>query len=65
MISCVPLIIEKIFKNNIIPQVDNKIGKLIFKLPVISDKVKEKVRKHALEAFGGNFIEILIGGSSI
>lgn len=63
VISCVPLIIEKIFKNNIIPQVDNKIGKLIFKLPVISDKVKEKVRKHALEAFGGNFIEILIGGA--
>ena len=27
VISCVPLIVEKIFKKNILPKVDNKLGK--------------------------------------
>ena len=63
IIACVPLIVEKIFKKNILPQVDNKLGKLLLKLPIISDKIKEQIRQQAMEVFGGNFIEIVIGGA--
>lgn len=63
VIACVPLIVEKIFKKNILPKVDNKIGKLLLNLPIISDKIKEQIRQQAMEVFGGNFIEIVIGGA--
>ena len=63
VIACVPLIVEKIFKKNILPKVDNKHGKLLLNLPIISDKIKEQIRQQAMEVFGGNFIEIVIGGA--
>lgn len=63
VIACVPLIVEKIFKENILPKVDNKLGKLLLNLPIISDKIKEQIRQQAMEVFGGNFIEIVIGGA--
>lgn len=63
VIACVPLIVEKIFKKNILPKVDNKLGKLLLKLPIVSDKIKEQICAQAREVFGGNFIEIVIGGA--
>lgn len=63
VIACVPLIVEKIFKKNILPKVDNRLGKLLLKLPIVSDKIKEQIRTQAMEVFGGNFIEIVIGGA--
>lgn len=63
VIACVPLIVEKIFKKNILPKVDNKLGKLLLHVPIISDKIKELIKQKAMEVFGGNFIEIIIGGA--
>lgn len=63
VIACVPLIVEKIFKKNILPKVDNKLGKLLLHVPIISDKIKELIKQKAMEVFGRNFIEIIIGGA--
>ena len=63
VIACVPLNVEKIFKKNILPKVDNKLGKLLLHVPIISDKIKELIKQKAMEVFGGNFIEIIIGGA--
>lgn len=63
VIAYVPLIVEKIFKKNILPKVDNKLGKLLLHVPIISDKIKELIKQKAMEVFGGNFIEIIIGGA--
>ena len=63
VISCVPLIVEKIIKKNILPRVDNTIGKLLLRIPIVNDKIKESARKEAMEIFGGQFDEIIIGGA--
>ena len=63
VISCVPLIVEKIIKKDILPRVDSKIGKLLLKVPILSDKIKSLARQAAMEIFGGNFDEIIIGGA--
>jgi len=63
VISCVPLIVEKIIKKNILPRVDNKIGKLLLHVPIVNDKIKASARKEAMKIFGGNFDEIIIGGA--
>ncbi len=63
VISCVPLIVEKIIKKNILPMVDNRIGKLLLRMPLINDRIKADARKKAMEIFGGEFDEIIIGGA--
>ena len=37
---------------NILPKVDNKLGKLLLHVPIISDKIKELIRQKAMEVFG-------------
>ena len=59
VISCVPLIVEKIIKKDILPKVDSKIGKV----PIVNDNIKSLARQAAMEIFGGNFDEIIIGGA--
>ena len=63
VISCVPLIVEKIIKKDILPKVDSKIGKLLLKVPIVNDKIKSLALQAAMEIFGGNFDEIIIGGA--
>lgn len=63
VISSVPLIVEKIIKKEILPRVDNKIGKLLLRMPIVNDKIKADIRRRAMDVFGGNFDEIIIGGA--
>ncbi|MBO5250687.1 MAG: AMP-binding protein [Bacteroidaceae bacterium] len=63
IICSVPLVIEKIIKKNILPKVDNRLGKLLLTVPIISDHIKQQIRTQAKEMFGGNFEEIIIGGA--
>ena len=63
VISSVPLIVEKIIKKDILPRIDNTIGKLLLRMPLINDRIKSEARRKAMEIFGGNFDEIIIGGA--
>ena len=38
--------------------------KILLKVPIINDKIKAAVREHMIQAFGGNFYEIIIGGAA-
>jgi len=53
IMSCVPLVIEKIFKKEVLPKIDSKLGKLLLHIPIISEKIKEKARTESLRLFGG------------
>ena len=63
IIACVPLIVEKIIKKDIIPQVDNRLGRLLLRVPLLNDKIKAELKKRAMEVFGNNFDEITVGGA--
>ena len=63
LISCVPLIVEKIIKKEVLPRVDNRIGRLLLRVPFINDKIKNDARRTAMEIFGNNFEDIIIGGA--
>ena len=63
VIACVPLIVENIIKKEILPRVDNRIGKLLLRVPVVSDHIKAAARREAMAIFGGEFDEIIIGGA--
>lgn len=64
VIACVPLVIEKIVKKEILPRIDSKIGKLLLRVPIINEKIKERVREESIRLFGENLQEIIVGGAS-
>jgi long-chain acyl-CoA synthetase len=64
IIIAVPLIIEKIIKKNVLPKLEKLSMRLLLKVPVINDKIKQTVCKQVIQAFGGNFIEVIIGGAA-
>ena len=64
LVIAVPLIIEKIIKKNVLPKLETPTMKFLLKVPIVSDKIKEKVREQIMQAFGGNFYEIVVGGAA-
>lgn len=64
IVIAVPLIIEKIIKKNVLPMLETLKMKILLKMPIVSDKIKATVREHMIQAFGGNFYEIIIGGAA-
>ena len=64
VIISVPLIIEKIIKKNVLPKLQTPSMKVLLKLPFISGRILDKIRQHLVDAFGGRFYEIIIGGAA-
>lgn len=65
LICCVPLVVEKIIKKDILPKLDSTIGKLLLRVPILSDKIKVAARQAAIDIFGGEFDEIIVGGAPL
>ena len=63
LVVAVPLIIEKIIKKNVLPKLETPAAKFLMKIPIVNDKIKSKVREGVINAFGGRFHEIIIGGA--
>lgn len=64
IIIAVPLIIEKIIKKNVLPKLDTMPMRMLLKLPIISDKIMDKVKEEMSKGFGGNFIQVIVGGAA-
>lgn len=65
IIVAVPLIIEKIIRKKVFPKIQNNRIRLLMNMPVISKKIKERIREQVYQAFGGNAYEIIIGGAAL
>lgn len=65
LILSVPLIIEKIYKKKILPQLKKKSIQIMMKFPGLSGMIYSKIKKSLIDAFGGNFREIVLGGASL
>lgn len=64
IIIAVPLIIEKIIRKKVFPKIQNNRMRLLLNMPVINKKVREKICAQVVNAFGGNFEEVIIGGAA-
>ncbi len=64
LIIAVPLVIEKIIKKRVYPKIQNNMMKLLLNMPVINTKIHEKIGQEVINAFGGNFHEVIIGGAA-
>lgn len=66
MMLTVPLIIEKIYFNRILPAFrDKMILKILYKIPLLRKKLNEAAGKKLLKTFGGNLKFFGIGGAKL
>lgn len=66
IIIAVPLVVEKIIKKKVLPQLEKNIwAQLMLNLPVLSDIVKKRICDQVTAGFGGNFIEVIMGGAPL
>jgi long-chain acyl-CoA synthetase len=63
LIITVPLILEKIYKRMILPQLARRTIKLALNIPLLDVRIYAQIRKKLTEAMGGNFREVIVGGA--
>lgn len=65
LIITVPLILEKIIRNNVFPLLEKPVMKLLLKVPFLDDRLLAKIKENLLQAFGGQVEEIIVGGAPL
>ena len=65
LILSVPLVIEKIYKNRILPNLQKPTIKILLKIPILSGIILKKIKAKLIETFGGRFFEIVVGGAPL
>lgn len=65
LIICVPLILEKIYRKTIVPMITKKPMRWILAVPMLDRAVYSRIRAKLVEAFGGRFEEVIIGGAPL
>ena len=64
IVIAVPLIIEKVYKSKLKPLLEKEGIKLIMKIPVINQTIQKKICNELVNAFGGRFYEVIVGGAA-
>lgn len=62
IIISVPLIIEKVYKTQIKPLIDR--SSMFIYIPVLNQFILKKFRNGLIDAFGGRFEEVILGGAA-
>lgn len=65
LIICVPLILEKIYKNQILPMISKGSMRWTLAVPFLDSYIYSKIRKKLIDAFGGEFEEVIVGGAPL
>lgn len=63
VIISVPLIIEKVYKTQLKPLIDK--NQLYMMIPGVNQVILRKFRKGLVDAFGGRFEEVILGGAAL
>ena len=65
IIFAVPLVIDKIVRKHVFPRVQTNWVRLLTNMPVLSKRIKEKIREFVLGEFGEHPYEIVVGGAPL
>lgn len=65
LILSVPLVMEKIYRNQIVPMISKLSVRWTLSVPLLDKLIYNKIRNKLVEAFGGNFKEIILGGAPL
>lgn len=65
IIFAVPLVIDKIVRKHVFPRVQTNWIRLLTNMPVLSKRIKEKIREFVLGEFGKHPYEVVVGGAPL
>lgn len=65
LICSVPLILEKIYRKQIVPKLGKTSIRWALTIPFVESKIYAKIRNSLVDAFGGEFSQIAIGGAPL
>ncbi len=65
LICSVPLVVEKIVRKMVFPEFQTSMVRLLMNMPLLRDKVKERICERVREVFGGNLYQVMVGGASL
>ena len=65
IIFAVPLVIDKIVRKHVFPRVQTNWVRLLTSMPVLSKRIKEKIREFVLGEFGKHPYEVVVGGAPL
>jgi long-chain acyl-CoA synthetase len=64
LILSVPLIVEKIYKKQLLPIISKPHMKILLAIPGLNKILFNKIREKLTETFGGRFKELVVGGAA-
>lgn len=65
IIFAVPLVIDKIVRKHVFPRVQTNWVRLLTSMPVLSKRIKEKIREFVLGEFGKHPYEVVVGSAPL
>jgi len=65
VVFLVPLIVEKIYKKQIQPLLAKKTMRWVLSIPFLDQPILSQIRKKLMDAFGGEFSQIIVGGAPL
>jgi long-chain acyl-CoA synthetase len=65
LIFFVPLILEKIYKKQLLPTLNKPTMKVLMAIPGINKLLHKTIKDRLIDSFGGNFVEVIIGGAAL
>ncbi len=65
LIICVPLILEKIYRNKLRPVIEKKAISRLLSVPGVRNVIYRKIRNQLITALGGEFEEVIVGGAPL
>ncbi len=63
IICCVPMILEKIYRKQVLPLLEKGPMSLAVKIPLLNSAIYSVIRKKLMDAFGGNVSIFIVGGA--
>ena len=65
LIITVPLVMEKIYKNAILPLINKRQMRYALSIPILNNQIYGQIRKKLIDALGGRFKEVIVGGAAM
>lgn len=65
LVLVVPLILEKIYRKQLLPVISKPSMRRLMRIPLLNKGVYARIRQKLVEAFGGEFYEVIVGGAPL
>ena len=65
LIITVPLVMEKIYKNAILPLINKRQMRYALSIPILNSQIYGQIKKKLIDALGGRFREVIVGGAAM